>query len=159
MSEHDLSWEGIQAMSHQELGDTLKIFGIESSGSTKRQRLWLHLNHDSRRLTVENLAEMERDKWANCVVNWNCNWPEPEPFWWEELLVFLQAKVTGGVKSNALWEKRLPDVQTQTVKTIQQPEPEEEVIVIEVPENPIDFMQPISQHQIEDAVDLPLRLW
>ena len=30
MSEHDLSWEGIQAMSHQELGDTLKIFGIKS---------------------------------------------------------------------------------------------------------------------------------
>ena len=28
MSEHDLSWEGNQAMSHQELGDTLMFFGI-----------------------------------------------------------------------------------------------------------------------------------
>ena len=64
MGEHDLSWEGIQAMSHQELGETLKIFGIKSSGSHKerRQRLWLHLNHDSRMLTVEILAERELDK-------------------------------------------------------------------------------------------------
>ena len=63
LSEHDLSWEGIQSMSHKEMGDVLKIFGIKSSGSHKerRQRLWLHLNYDSRRMTIENLAEMNRD--------------------------------------------------------------------------------------------------
>ena len=59
----DLSWEGIQSMSHKEMGEVLKIFGIKSSGSHKerRQRLWLHLNYDSRRMTIENLAEMNRD--------------------------------------------------------------------------------------------------
>ena len=60
----DLSWEGIQSMPHKEIGGVLKLFGIKSSGSHKerRQRLWLHLNFDSRRLTVERLAEMERDE-------------------------------------------------------------------------------------------------
>ena len=59
----DLSWEGIQSMSHKEIGQILKVFGIKSSGSHKerRQRLWLHLNYDSRRMTIENLAEMSRD--------------------------------------------------------------------------------------------------
>lgn len=59
----DLSWEGIQSMSHKEIGEILKVFGIKSSGSHKerRQRLWLHLNFDSRRLTIEHLAEMSRD--------------------------------------------------------------------------------------------------
>jgi len=59
----DLSWAGIQAMPHKETGDVLKVFGVKSSGSHKerRQRLWLHLNYDSRRLTIERLAEMGRD--------------------------------------------------------------------------------------------------
>ena len=63
LSEIDLSWEGIQSMSHKEMGEVLKVFGIKSSGSHKerRQRLWLHLNYDSRRMTIENLAEMNRD--------------------------------------------------------------------------------------------------
>ncbi len=63
LSEMDLSWEGIQSMSHKEMGEVLKVFGIKSSGSHKerRQRLWLHLNYDSRRMTIENLAEMNRD--------------------------------------------------------------------------------------------------
>ena len=48
---------------HKEIGEVLKVFGIKSSGSHKerRQRLWLHLNYDSRRMTIENLAEMNRD--------------------------------------------------------------------------------------------------
>lgn len=63
LAEHDLSWEGIQSMPHKDMGDFLKVFGIKSSGSHKerRQRLWLHLNFDSRRMTIENLAEMNRD--------------------------------------------------------------------------------------------------
>ena len=54
---------GIQSMPHKEIGEVLKVFGIKSSGSHKerRQRLWLHLNYDSRRMTIENLAEMNRD--------------------------------------------------------------------------------------------------
>ncbi len=64
LSDVDLSWEGVQSMPHKEIGGVLKLFGIKSSGSHKerRQRLWLHLNFDSRRLTVERLAEMERDE-------------------------------------------------------------------------------------------------
>ena len=60
----DLSWEGIQSMPHKETGEVLKIFGIKSSGSHKerRQRLWLHLNFDSRRMTIERLAEIDREK-------------------------------------------------------------------------------------------------
>ena len=60
----DLSWDIIQSMSHKDIGGVLKLFGVKSSGSHKerRQRLWLHLNFDSRRLTVERLAEMERDE-------------------------------------------------------------------------------------------------
>ncbi|MDG1540205.1 MAG: hypothetical protein P8Q46_01450 [Candidatus Thalassarchaeaceae archaeon] len=63
LAELDLSWEGIQSMSHKEMRDVLKVFGIKSSGSHKerRQRLWLHLSFDSRRMTIENLAEMNRD--------------------------------------------------------------------------------------------------
>ena len=59
----DLSREGSQAMSHKVTGEILKVFGSKSSGSHKerRQRLWLHLNYDSRRLTIERLAEMGRD--------------------------------------------------------------------------------------------------
>jgi hypothetical protein len=59
----DLSWDGIQSISHKEIGGILKIFGIKSSGSHKerRQRLWLHLNFDSRRMTIERLADMDRD--------------------------------------------------------------------------------------------------
>ena len=60
----DLSWEGIQSMPHKETGEVLKVFGIKSSGSHKerRQRLWLHLNFDSRRMTIERLAEIDREK-------------------------------------------------------------------------------------------------
>ncbi len=63
LPDHDLSWDGIQSMSHIDLGEVLKIFGIKSSGSQRerRQRLWLHLNFDSRRMTIEKLAEMDRD--------------------------------------------------------------------------------------------------
>lgn len=157
MSEHDLSWEGIQAMSHQELGDTLKIFGIKSSGSHKerRQRLWLHLNHDSRRLTVENLAEMERDKLHSLCRKLELQLTGTRTVLMGRVAGVLASQGRGwGQIKRSLRRNGLPDVQTQTVKKIQHPEPEEEVVVIEVPENPIDFMQPISQHQIEDAVDL-----
>jgi hypothetical protein len=60
----DLSWDGIQSMPHKEIGEVLKTFGIKSSGSHKerRQRLWLHLNFDSRRMTIERLAELDREK-------------------------------------------------------------------------------------------------
>lgn len=64
LGEDDLSWEGIQSMPHKEIGEVLRIFGIKTSGSHKerRQRLWLHLNFDSRRMTIERLAEIGRER-------------------------------------------------------------------------------------------------
>ncbi len=64
LTDTDLSWDGIQSMPHKEIGEVLKIFGIKSSGSHKerRQRLWLHLNFDSRRMTIERLAELDRER-------------------------------------------------------------------------------------------------
>ena len=61
--EEDLSWEGIQDISNQQLTDLLKIFGIKSSGSQKdkRQRIWLHIYHDPKKLTIDSLTEMNRD--------------------------------------------------------------------------------------------------
>ena len=61
--EEDLSWEGIQDISNQQLSDLLKIFGIKSSGSQKdkRQRIWLHIYHDPKKLTIDSLTEMNRE--------------------------------------------------------------------------------------------------
>jgi hypothetical protein len=59
----DLTWEGIQDLSNQQLTDLLKIFGIKSSGSQKdkRQRAWLHIHQDPKKLTIDSLTEMNRD--------------------------------------------------------------------------------------------------
>lgn len=157
MGEHDLSWEGIQAMSHQELGETLKIFGIKSSGSHKerRQRLWLHLNHDSRRLTVENLAEMERDKLHALCRKLELQLTGTRTVLMGRVAGVLASQGRGwGQIKRSLRRNGLPDVQSQSVETFEPTEPKEEVIVIEVPETPIDFLEPLSQHQMEDAADL-----
>ena len=60
--EEDLSWDGIQDISNQQLTDLLKIFGIKSSGSQKdkRQRIWLHIHQDPKKLTIDSLTEMNR---------------------------------------------------------------------------------------------------
>ena len=157
MGDYDLSWEGIQAMSHQELGDTLKIFGIKSSGSHKerRQRLWLHLNFDSRRLTVENLAEMERDKLHSLWQKLELQLTGTRTVLMGRVAGVLTSQGRGwGLIKRSLRRNGLPDVQSTTVKTREETEPEDEVIVIEVPETPIDFLQPLSLHQMEDAADL-----
>ena len=59
----DLTWDGIQDLSNQQLTDLLKIFGVKSSGSQKdkRQRIWLHIHQDPKKLTIDSLAEMNRD--------------------------------------------------------------------------------------------------
>ena len=59
----DLTWDGIQDLSNQQLTDILKIFGIKSSGSQKgkRQRIWLHIHQDPKKLTIDSLTEMNRD--------------------------------------------------------------------------------------------------
>jgi hypothetical protein len=64
LGELDTSWEGIQEMSNSDIGEVLKVMGVKSSGAHKerRRRLWLHLNHDPKKLTVDSLAECTRDE-------------------------------------------------------------------------------------------------
>ena len=157
MGDYDFSWDGIQAMSHLELGDILKIFGIKSSGSHKerRQRLWLHLNYDSRRLTVENLAEMERDKLHSLCQRLELQLTGTRTVLMGRVAGVLASQGRGwGQIKRSLRRNGLPDVQTSSLQTNEETEPKEEVIMIEVPENPIDFLQPLPQHQMEDAADL-----
>ena len=157
MGDYDFSWDGIQAMSHLELGDILKIFGIKSSGSHKerRQRLWLHLNYDSRRLTVENLAEMERDKLHSLCQKLELQLTGTRTVLMGRVAGVLASQGRGwGQIKRSLRRNGLSDVQTSSLQTNEETEPKEEVIMMEVPENPIDFLQPLPQHQMEDAADL-----
>ena len=157
MQDHDLSWEGIQSMPHQELGEALKIFGIKSSGSHKerRQRIWLHLNHDSRRLTVENLAEMEREKLHTLCRKLELQLTGTRTVLMGRVAGVLASQGRGwGQIKRSLRRNGLPDIEKKTVEISKPMELEDEVIVVDVPEIPIDFLQPISQHLIEDAADL-----
>ena len=160
LGDDDLSWEGIQSMTHKEIGEVLKVFGIKSSGSHKerRQRLWLHLNFDSRRLTAERLAEMDRDTL-------------------QELCQKLERRVTGsrtvlmarvgGVLTNqangwgrikrSLWRSGIPDVSEGVAEV----EIEDVVEDVEAeleessagPEEEVDFQRTASEAVLEDASD------
>jgi len=160
LGEDDLSWEGIQSMTHKEIGEVLKVFGIKSSGSHKerRQRLWLHLNFDSRRLTVERLAEMDRGTL-------------------QELCQKLEARVTGsrtvlmarvgGVLTNqangwgrikrSLWRSGIPDVsegvaEVEFEDVVEEVEAEFEESPAE-PEGEVDFQRTAAEAVLEDASD------
>ena len=160
LGDDDLSWEGIQSMTHKEIGEVLKVFGIKSSGSHKerRQRLWLHLNFDSRRLTVERLAEMDRDTL-------------------QELCQKLEARVTGsrtvlmarvgGVLTNqangwgrikrSLWRSGIPDVSEGVAEVefedgVEEVEAEFEESSAE-PEEEVDFQRTAAEAVLEDASD------
>lgn len=71
LSDFDLSWEGIQNSSNDDLGGFLGIFGVKKTGSIKvrRQRLWLHLNHDPKQLTIDSLQKMTRDELHALCIN------------------------------------------------------------------------------------------
>ena len=160
LGDDDLSWEGIQSMTHKEIGEVLKVFGIKSSGSHKerRQRLWLHLNFDSRRLTAERLAEMDRDTL-------------------QELCQKLERRVTGsrtvlmarvgGVLTNqangwgrikrSLWRSGIPDVsegvaEVEIEDVVEDVEAELEEPSAE-PEEEVDFQRTASEAVLEDASD------
>ena len=160
LGDDDLSWEGIQSMTHKEIGEVLKVFGIKSSGSHKerRQRLWLHLNFDSRRLTAERLAEMDRDTL-------------------QELCQKLERRVTGsrtvlmarvgGVLTNqangwgrikrSLWRSGIPDVsegvaEVEFEDVVEEVEAEFEESSAE-PEEEVDFQRTAAEAVLEDASD------
>ena len=60
----DLTLDGLKNILNSDLGELLGVFGINNTGSlrTRRQRLYLHLNHDPKQLKEENLDKMTKDE-------------------------------------------------------------------------------------------------
>ncbi|MDP7658870.1 MAG: hypothetical protein QGF77_02880 [Candidatus Thalassarchaeaceae archaeon] len=155
LGEHDLSWDGIQSMTHQELGEVLKIFGIKSSGSHKerRQRLWLHLNFDSRRMRVENLAEMERHKLHGLCQKLELTLTGTRTVLMGRVAGVLTSQGHGwGQIKRSLKRNGLPDVDSSPI-IIEKTPPTNDVVIIEAPSEPIDFLSPVSAHILEDVQD------
>ena len=73
LTDVDLSLDDLRANPEKGLSDLLKVFGIKSSGSKKQkwQRLWLHLNHDPKKLSAESLPDMNRDELHALCVSLN----------------------------------------------------------------------------------------
>ncbi len=59
-----LTLDGLKNILNSDLGDLLGVFGIKKTGSlrTRRQRLYLHLNHDPKQLKEENLDKMTKEE-------------------------------------------------------------------------------------------------
>ena len=64
LEEWDFSTTGIRNIQNNALGELLGLFGIKKSGSIKarRQRLYLHLNHDPKSLTTDSLDDMTKEE-------------------------------------------------------------------------------------------------
>ena len=71
LSHWDLSDEGLAKLLNADLGGILAVFGIKKSGSIRerKQRLWLHLNHDAKQLVPEKLDNASRDELHEFVSN------------------------------------------------------------------------------------------
>ena len=63
LSDWDFSTAGLRTIPNGDLGEILGIFGIKKSGSIKarRQRLFLHLNHDPKSMSVDGLDAMTKE--------------------------------------------------------------------------------------------------
>jgi len=160
LGEDDLSWEGIQSMTHKEIGEVLKVFGIKSSGSHKerRQRLWLHLNFDSRRLTVERLAEMDRDTLQDLCQKLELRVTGNRTVLMAQVggVLTNQANGWGRIK-RSLWRSGIPDVSESLAEVefedvVEEVEDEFEESSAE-PEEEIDFQRTAAEAVLEDASD------
>ena len=160
LGDDDLSWEGIQSMTHKEIGEVLKVFGIKSSGSHKerRQRLWLHLNFDSRRLTVERLAEMDRDTLQDLCQKLELRVTGNRTVLMAQVggVLTNQANGWGRIK-RSLWRSGIPDVSESLAEVefedvVEEVEDEFEESSAE-PEEEIDFQRTAAEAVLEDASD------
>ena len=151
LSDMDLSWEGIQSMSHKELGEVLKVFGIKSSGSHKerRQRLWLHLNYDSRRMTIENLAEMNRDNLHEMCKRLELELTGNRTVLMGRVAGVLTSQMRGWGRIKRSLKRN--GIQTSTPTNIEQEKKDADPTPIEDP--PEDFQAIPSQALLEDAGD------
>ena len=64
LDQWDLDDRGIKALRNEQIGGIIAVFGIKKSGSIRerKQRLWLHLNHDSKQLIPEKLDNLSREE-------------------------------------------------------------------------------------------------
>ena len=151
LSEVDFSWEGIQSMPHKEIGEVLKVFGIKSSGSHKerRQRLWLHLSYDSRRMTIENLAEMNRDDLHEMCKKLELDLTGNRTVLMGRVAGVLTSQINGwGRIKRSL---RRNGLQTSTP---QEPEPEIKTVEKVTPKIPIEEFHSVpAEALLEDASD------
>ena len=151
LAEVDFSWEGIQSMSHKEMGEVLKVFGIKSSGSHKerRQRLWLHLSYDSRRMTIENLAEMNRDDLHEMCKKLELDLTGNRTVLMGRVAGVLTSQINGwGRIKRSL---RRNGLQTSTP---QEPEPEIKTVEKVTPKIPIEEFHSVpAEALLEDASD------
>ena len=151
LSDIDLSWEGIQSMSHKEMGEVLKVFGIKSSGSHKerRQRLWLHLNYDSRRMTIENLAEMNRDDLHEMCKSLELELTGNRTVLMGRVAGVLTSQMKGWGRIKRSLKRN--GIQTSSSTNIEQEEKDADHNPIEIPQE--DFQAIPSQALLEDAAD------
>ena len=151
LSDIDLSWEGIQSMSHKEMGEVLKVFGIKSSGSHKerRQRLWLHLNYDSRRMTIENLAEMNRDDLHEICKSLELELTGNRTVLMGRVAGVLTSQMKGWGRIKRSLKRN--GIQTSSSTNIEQEEKDADHNPIEIPQE--DFQAIPSQALLEDAAD------
>ena len=151
LSDIDLSWEGIQSMPHKEIGEVLKVFGIKSSGSHKerRQRLWLHLNYDSRRMTIENLAEMNRDNLHEMSKRLELELTGTRTVLMGRVAGVLTSQMRGWGRIKRSLKRN--GIQTSTPTNIEQEKTDADPTPIEDPTE--DFQAIPSQALLEDAGD------
>ena len=151
LSDMDLSWEGVQSMSHKEMGEVLKVFGIKSSGSHKerRQRLWLHLNYDSRRMTIENLAEMNRDDLHEMCKSLELELTGNRTVLMGRVAGVLTSQMRGWGRIKRSLKRN--GIQNSSSMNIEQEEKDTDSVPIQVPTE--DFQAIPSQALLEDAAD------
>jgi len=151
LSDMDLSWEGVQSMSHKEMGEVLNVFGIKSSGSHKerRQRLWLHLNYDSRRMTIENLAEMNRDDLHEMCKSLELELTGNRTVLMGRVAGVLTSQMRGWGRIKRSLKRN--GIQNSSSMNIEQEEKDTDSVPIQVPTE--DFQAIPSQALLEDAAD------
>jgi hypothetical protein len=139
-------------MSHKGIGEVLKLFGIKSSGSHKerRQRLWLHLNFDSRRLTVEHLAEMDREGLHELCQRLELPLTGNRTVLMGHVAGVLTSQANGwGRIKRSLRRTGIPEASAAKAPRIESDEPEES----ESAEEELEFEAPSPNAVLEDAGD------
>ena len=128
--------------------------GIKSSGSHKerRQRLWLHLNFDSRRLSVEHLADMERDELHELCLRLELPLTGTRTVLMGHVAGVLTSQGRGwGRIKRSLWRTGIPDANAEALDS-EAAEEEDEFVEVEAVEEAFENNSPVAV--LEDAQDM-----